>query len=153
MLAYLPDTEMRLRYGFIVLIAGVLVHAVALSLSILGLKKNQGHSKINSLPYFLMGILFAVFLNSFLGITLWEDGNLQIKWFFARLSYGDIFVITIVVFTLWAIFGLYRVVRRELQYENGPWVWVSFLVFLTLYCSGFIPNTNELSSLGSLLRR
>ncbi len=46
-------------------------------------------------------------------------------------------LITVIVFTLWAFFGVYRTMRTELQMRSTPWGWTVFLLFLFFYFGNF----------------
>ncbi len=56
----------------------------------------------------------------------WEVSNLEFILFSAVSWCG------------WALFGAYRMMRSEMQYRNGPLTWLLFLLWITLYFSGFI---------------
>ena len=57
---------------------------------------------------------------------------------------GKFFLLTLLFFLAWSVVGLYRNMRTEFQMENGPWVWIVFLLSLMIYYSGFISNIEQM---------
>ncbi len=44
------------------------------------------------------------------------------------------------MFLCWAVFGIYRLIRAELQLKSLPWAWGLFVLFLVGYVAGFLGN-------------
>jgi hypothetical protein len=55
--------------------------------------------------------------------------------------YGDLSAWHCLLFAGWALLGAFRAMRVELQFRNKPWPWIAFVVFLQIYCAGWI-NAN-----------
>ena len=47
---------------------------------------------------------------------------------------------SLLIFLVWSVIGVYRYMRMELQYQNFPLAWLSFVLFLMVYFSGLIPS-------------
>ena len=46
-------------------------------------------------------------------------------------------LVSLAVFTGWALTGCYRMMRMELRMTNGPFVWLGYLLFTCVYGAGF----------------
>ena len=46
-------------------------------------------------------------------------------------------LVSLCLFTGWVLTGCYRAMRVELRFENGPFVWLGWLLFLCVYAAGF----------------
>lgn len=60
----------------------------------------------------------------------------QGRWFGFRIGEDALRLFTIWLFALWAMIGVYRRMRRELQMRGAPWAWLLFLITLALYAEG-----------------
>jgi len=60
----------------------------------------------------------------------------QGSWFGFRIGEDALRLLTIWLFALWAMIGVYRRMRRELQMRGVPWAWLLFLITLALYAEG-----------------
>lgn len=47
-------------------------------------------------------------------------------------------LLSLAAFLAWALVGVYRLMRVELQYRSYPVVWLAFVAFLALYAEGFL---------------
>jgi len=53
--------------------------------------------------------------------------------------HGERFALaSLLAFLGWSIFGIYRLMRVELQFRGGPWGWLAFSLFLMAYAEGFV---------------
>jgi hypothetical protein len=50
-------------------------------------------------------------------------------------------LVSLTAFTVWALVGVYQLMRRELQMINSPFAWLVFLIFLMVYCGGLVAGT------------
>ncbi|NKB66101.1 MAG: hypothetical protein GKR89_03485 [Candidatus Latescibacteria bacterium] len=115
---------------------GLFAHALALLLSLVGLDKNRHRGRLPSTFYFLAGVVGAlVMLNASLQ-TINEWGQ-TFQWYFASVALDDFTTLSAVFFCFWALLGLYRGMRGEMQRHNGPWAWWGFAASLALYAAGF----------------
>ncbi|MBF0397890.1 MAG: hypothetical protein HQK78_14010 [Desulfobacterales bacterium] len=137
-----PSTINYLKLMVIMILMALFCHAMTISFSLVGIRKTKGDKKLNSGIYFLLGFIIAIGF-----ITPWSkellDSPLSIQWYYLKISLIDLAVFTSIIFSFWALFGLYRNMRAELQIENGPITWLLFLLTLIFYFSGYIANINK----------
>jgi len=62
-------------------------------------------------------------------------------WFDRLWPMSKLLFVSVLLFAGWALLGAYRAMRIELQFRNKPWPWIAFVVFLQIYCAGWI-NAN-----------
>ncbi len=65
-----------------------------------------------------------------------------VQWFNETFQNSDFILLSVLMFLVWAVLGIYRLMRTELQMRNGPFVWLAFTAFLALYFGGFV-NAND----------
>jgi hypothetical protein len=58
------------------------------------------------------------------------------RWFGFEIGTRALRLITIWFFALWAVVGVYRRMRRELQMRSTPWAWLLFLATFVVYGEG-----------------
>lgn len=80
----------------------------------------------------LVALLATALLASYVVWALQD----QASFFGFRIGEDALRLLTIWFFALWAVVGVYRRMRRELQMRNVPWAWLLFLVMLALYAEG-----------------
>ena len=131
--------------GIITISTGLFVNAFALLISLLNITGNSfssfSNTKINTTLFFVISLVVAYQLNMVLlipGFTL----SSFIKWY--GLEWGKILsFLSVAIFIGWAIMGIYRNLRTELQYKNKSTVWNWFLLFIIIFSFGFSINTNN----------
>ncbi|MDM8551063.1 hypothetical protein QUF72_13330 [Desulfobacterales bacterium HSG2] len=154
---YLFKTVTHIKLLVITICAGVLIHAVSLLLVLIGIRRGRDRKKINSSFYFLGPLILLLlfigpkakyFDNIYHSINLYGLSSIfqesEITWYMFEFSYPDFVMFMLLIFLIWAFVGLYRNMRTEFQFSNGPWVWVSFLMTLMICCSGFTANIRGL---------
>jgi hypothetical protein len=62
------------------------------------------------------------------------------SWYSVYVGHLEFALLTLLAFLAWTMTGIYRLLRSELQMENGPWVWLGFMGFLMVYTAGFVPE-------------
>jgi hypothetical protein len=80
----------------------------------------------------IVALLATGLLGAFTVWALQDQGS----FFGLRIGEDALRLLTIWFFALWAIIGVYRRMRRELQMRNVPWAWLLFLIALALYAEG-----------------
>jgi hypothetical protein len=110
--------------------AGVLCHAAALLASLLYLRHKTPARKPNAALFHLAGLAAIAALwwtvDSFdPGIRRWPFG--------AAIARDGFELVSTIVFAAWAIVGVWRLMRAELQFRNLPWLWLLFLAYLVGY--------------------
>jgi hypothetical protein len=136
---FLEHTLWHLKALIIVILGAVMIHAAVLSLSLMGIRKNQGRGKINSSGYVMASIVMLAFLGPAL-VSASSKNNVAMAWYSITLPFLDFILYSTLFFLMWALIGLYRNMRVELQQVNGPWMWTLFLLSLMLYASGLTAN-------------
>ncbi len=66
-----------------------------------------------------------------------------VRWYGITARPMEIMLSSSLYFCLWGVIGFYRAMRKELQFDTGPWVWTLFVLGLMLYASGFVTNDDE----------
>ncbi len=112
--------------------SGLLGQAVGLLASLQAIRKNQRFGRFQTTAFLALGAGCA------LAVLSWPfDKSAGIVWY-GRNRPDDIFVlVSLVLFLGWAVFGIYRQIRAELQLKCLPWAWASFTLFLMVYFAGF----------------
>ncbi|HIA06489.1 MAG TPA: hypothetical protein EYN71_07290 [Flavobacteriales bacterium] len=142
----LPQLDTSLKGGLAVGMACIFVHATVISMSLTGARKNRSAGKVKSTFYFMIALLIGGYLFSVL-VGIFEYKPDRMHWYNIEVVAKDFTVLSVFCFMCWAILGLYRNMRTELQYRNGPWVWYGFLTFIIAYSLGFVnqDTTNSVS--------
>jgi hypothetical protein len=60
----------------------------------------------------------------------------QARWFGYEIGAQALRLLTIWFFAIWAVIGVYRRMRRELQMRSAPWAWLLFLATFVAYGEG-----------------
>jgi len=117
----------------LLLVAGILSHSVAMlfNLSLIARSRSIIESR-SSYVFYLLLIFSAIALLKVFG------SSETIIWYGETYSIHYFFVVSVVVFSVWSILGVYRLIREELQIRNSSIVWLSFVSFVSIYCAGFI---------------
>lgn len=79
---------------------------------------------------------FGLVATGLLGaFVFWALEN-EARWFGFEIGPRALRLITIWFFGLWAVVGVYRRMRRELQMRSTPWAWLLFLATFVVYGEG-----------------
>jgi hypothetical protein len=124
-----------IKVGLLFMIMVVFVHASAITMSLMGIRKNRHKTKIKSTFYFLVSLMLAWYMGSLVVQTRAFD-EVPFQWFFIEFDLANFALLSILFYATWAIVGLYRSMRTEFQYANGPGVWLVFLISLMFYSTG-----------------
>lgn len=128
---------------------GVLSQAAALLASVVAVRRRMSHSRFDVFLYQLAGLISALIVwrvwqtadptSLFRSLTGGIDpfAVSEVWWWGESFDPGSFYVASLVTFVFWTLLGNYRVMRRELQVQNGPFVWLSFLGFLIVFAGGF----------------
>jgi len=147
-------TAAHLKLLVMMILIGLLGHAVALLISLVSIKQNGHETKIRNSPalFLPMGLLFVLTLKVI--YSTYAEVNWFLKfshmkppifrWYVFEFSHGDLMLLSLILFLFWAILGAYRLIRSELLFSNGPWAWILFMAMLMLYCSGFVGHVQGL---------
>ncbi len=125
------------------LVLGVIAQASAFLASLIAVRRRQGHSRLELMLYQLAGLAaaFAVY-------TVWSAADptaslmpqmhpvSHVNWWGIAFETRGFLLVSLAIFAAWILVACYREMRLELQWRNGPLVWIGFLAFIGVYCAG-----------------
>jgi len=76
------------------------------------------------------------------GFVVWALEN-EARWFGLEIGAQALRLLTIWFFALWAVVGVYRRMRRELQMRSAPWAWLLFLISFVVYGEGLASGRGQ----------
>ncbi len=124
------------------ILSGLVAHAVSLGVALLLLRKAQLRHRLMVTFAQVCGLL--VYSNSlFSDLSTLVNGLELVNWYGRFYPTVPFHLASLVVFGLWAWFGLYRLMRLELQYRNWPWAWIAFIAFVMIYVAGFATHGGQ----------
>lgn len=131
----------------------VLLQGVSLAAALIGVRKARAEGRIARAGGVLGGLILAIFL--FLTVarssgfqhgqgieglsSLWRGGGF-IGWGSGFYPADTFRAVGLALFAGWAVIACWRLMRLELQMQNGPVFWPAFLVFLAIFAAGFAVN-------------
>ena len=112
--------------------SGLLGQAIGLLSSLQAIRKNQRYGRFQTTAFLVLGAGSAV------SVVSWPFAeSTSIFWYGQYYPDHSFVLISLVVFLAWAVFGIYRLIRDELQLKSLPWAWGLFVLFLMIYIAGF----------------
>jgi hypothetical protein len=60
-----------------------------------------------------------------------------VVWWGHAFDLNSFHMVSLLLFLGWALVGCWRAMRAELRFANGPFVWLGYLAYLSLYSAGF----------------
>ncbi len=120
---------------------GIIAQAASLLASLIAARRRQGRTPFEILLYQVVGLAAAY--------AVWAIANpdgetigifaktADLVWWGQTLPTAGFLLASLAVFTGWILTGCYRQMRLELKLSNGPYVWLGFLIFMTVYAAGF----------------
>lgn len=121
----------------IYLLSGVIAHATGMMASLLAVQKRRAFGRMQITFYQFLGLLAAV-PGLYIGLSgIAADDAGRILLFYDRaFPPVDFMVAALAAFAAWALAGVWRLMRAELQMTNGPWIWLAFVVFCYAAAAG-----------------
>lgn len=116
------------------ILGGLLGQAVALLSSLQIASSLRRESTHKTFRYFMMGLFVSIIF--MIPATSAIHSNLSISWFHFSFADKNFILLSLLLFTGWAIVGLYRSFCTELQYQTLPAFWIAFNLFCMIYFSG-----------------
>ncbi len=134
----LPDTLILFKSLMITLSAGLIAHTLTIMISLLAIRSGRfSASTTKASTYIVLGIIIASSLSSPVTSMMEHKGEtILTHWYAFELNFVDFYIASLIYFLIWSVLGLYRAMRAELQYDNGPAVWSVFLLTLLIYVNG-----------------
>ena len=117
------------------LAVGVLCQAAGLLFSLLSVQGQTVGRRLNVTFFQLAGLAMISLVYGAVGVF---DDGLYGRWHGVLVTPATFTVASTVAFVLWAVFGVYRVMRAELQIAGKPWAWPLFCLFLGTYIVGLM---------------
>lgn len=127
----------------IILFASICGQAAMLSYILIEFRKNRFLGKLNGSSYSTGAILVILLLAPFTIGAL--EAKKTIHWYTVDFWPLDMILCSSIFFAIWSVTGFYREMRKELQLENRPWVWLLFIISMMIYGSGFLWNLQRMT--------
>ncbi|MGH7003614.1 MAG: hypothetical protein ACREIP_06670, partial [Alphaproteobacteria bacterium] len=118
---------------------GIVCQATGMIASMARLSGRPGERGGSTTVAQVMGLIATALLGAFAYWILQSQG----RWFGVNLGEEALRLVTIWHFALWAVVGVYRRMRRELQMRSAPWAWLLFLIALPAYAEGLAYGRGE----------
>lgn len=113
---------------------GVLANTTAFLASLQALRKHRQPARGRGTAYMVLGIGVAA-------AVYWtgtHDAGATILWFGQPIPTLTFMLVSVTLAVAWGLTGVYRLMRAELQFQNGPWVWAAFVLFAVIYFAGLV---------------
>jgi len=122
------------------LLVGLFAQAFALFTALLFQRISPIRSRARSV--FIQ--IFAIVVSSLVFMMGNEQTNpVVLSWYNLGLSHEQFVIGSLIFFCLTLLFGIYRLLRLELQLHSFPWAWPLFLVIWIGYLWGFAPEMDN----------
>ena len=121
-----------------IVMVGLFAQSTALFVSLIVRRLRPERLRFQVTASQLIGIVAAVVWWSIL-----EDppsglvGSGDKQWYGLTLTRDAFLLVCSVTFLAWTLFGVYRLLRAELQFRSWPVGWTAFVVFFGVYIGGF----------------
>jgi hypothetical protein len=122
---------------------GLFAHSISLLTSLLSVRKRARQSWLDGFLFQVCGIIAGAVAAGIWNAARHVHAIKVIDWYGTGYPSAGFTFVSLVMFFLWSIIGNWRLMRRELQMRNGPWVWAAFLLFMMAYYAGFADVVNE----------
>jgi len=139
---FASDGFLRLKYALLIILAGLVGHALSMMLSLIIVKNARFTGKTGKNSVFLAGVVIGCVILA-IASSVFSKKIPDIQWMGITVHPIDFFIFSAVYAAFWSIAGLYRMMRQELQYDNTPTWWCVFVVTLLVYFNGLtygLPN-------------
>lgn len=135
-----------LSYGLILLSLGVFAQSVALLSSLVLIRRQTGNWRLDIFLCQVAGIGAAfAYYSLWSSIGAYQRSGLEtVIWWGQAFSLGRFHLVSLLLFLAWALIGCWRVMRAELRFANGPYVWLAYLAYTALYAAGFHAQISDL---------
>lgn len=130
-----------LLFGLVLLGLGIFAQAVALLASLVLIRRQTGNWRLDAFLCQVAGIVasFAYYPLASSSFAFRRMMEQPITWWGRELTLGNFQLVSLLLFLGWALVACWRVMRAELRFANGPYVWLAWLGYSALYAAGFGP--------------
>ncbi len=122
------------------IIFGVLAHVISLLASLYSMRYRRSFERFEVLFYQFAGMAVAF---PMLRLGIWGIGHTKadytIFWYGHEYNHALFILLSISFLVVWAIIGLYLVMRDEYQLQNSPFVWLLFVISSAGWAMGLKP--------------
>lgn len=132
-LTSVPSTELSLPATAVLMIGcGLFGQALGLLASLQAIRKHQRYGRFQTTAFLVLGAGCAV------SVLNWPfAAAAEISWYGQEYPDEHFVLASLLLFLGWTVFGIFRLIRAELQLRSLPWGWWLFTLFLTVYLAGF----------------
>lgn len=129
----IAEPERALREGILLLAAGLFAQALALLASLQSVERKATPGRTAVANHLLVGVIAVVpFVRAGFG------DSTMVHWYDGVYAGAGFALWSLLIFLCWAIIGVYRHLRGQLQLRNSPLVWMLFVPFAAAYLAGFV---------------
>lgn len=115
----------------------LILHCSALVLSLLSIRRNEYSTDTGNIRSAPMIIIMTIVLVQAMR-TLALEEPVEFTWYGMQINAIFFNLFSLIAFMFWSMIAYYRNMRAELQYQNRPFYWVGFNVFLLLFYGGLV---------------
>ncbi len=146
---FLP-IDIILQGIFVLLASGIYAIMLVSLIGLQALQTSDRSGRRRSIGYRLLGVVIGICMLPFtISLLPIQDfvaftqsstqftPEVNVKYYGYEIPIRSFFIVSMLVFSLWAFFGVYRTMRTELQMRSTPWGWTAFLLFLFFYFGNF----------------
>ncbi len=124
----------------ILVVFGILAHVISLLASLYSMRYRRSFERFEVLFYQFAGMMVAF---PMLRLGVWGALNTHVSktiyWYGHNYNHALFVLSTISVLVVWAVVGLYLVMRDEYQLQNSPLVWLLFVISISFWAMGLKP--------------
>ena len=62
----------------------------------------------------------------------------SVPWYGAEFEPGTFLLLSVILFLVWGLVAIFRLMQAELQVRIWPWVWFAFTLFVMFYLNGLV---------------
>ena len=138
---------------FLIFSGCLLAQSIAMLLSMQDVTYKVMRNKMGTFGYQIIALIIASSVVLPGGIDfIKEAANLSDRtWHGIAMQAQTFQCLSILFFLFWAIVGIYRTLRQELQFKSTPVYWAAFLITISIYYTGVIPSNIGGGSVADIL--
>ncbi len=142
----LENSLLRLEFLLFLILVAIVGHSVSILFSLNVVKNARFTGKMGKNSVFIFGVGAGLFILS-MSRSLFLKSAVQIEWFSCSVNIVDFLLFSAIYAAFCGVIGLYRMMRAELQYDNSPVFWCSFVLSLLVYCNGLAMGSTEIKQI------
>ena len=113
-------------------------------------RQRHGHEEFPNWELRFIGIIFAALFATMLGLATGDitaPGTITLEapttlWYGHKISTTNFWYAVELISTAWIVFGMIRLMRRELGYHDGPLGWTLFVIYMMIFSGGVTGHAN-----------